>query len=295
MTRYLVLFILLVIIFSGCNKDEKLIYPEADKYIPITDKINVDNGVSMNDKIFNLIEYDNFLKYLSVSNHFLIVPLKDFNNTTSKEKVVLSMRYDIDDNLNAAVKFAYREHKYGIKSTYFFLHTAKYYSTFIDSSFKRNQYVIYYLKKIQDYFGHELGFHNDLVTLQIVYNIHPKVFLKSELAYLREKGIKIVGTAYHGSPYCYKYNYSNAYFWLEFPNSGWNYESVIKDGMTIKIEKDSLKNYNLEYEGGLLNQDYFFSDANFVGKQRWQMKMINLDTIKPGKKIIIMLHPQHWD
>jgi hypothetical protein len=295
--RSIVLILFIFFCLTDCKKDEEILYPETDRTITITDKIVIDNGVKIHDQIFNLINYDKFLHYLSASDHFLIVPLKDFENTESTDKVVLTLRYDIDDNINAAVKFAYREHKYGIKSTFFVLHTTNYYCiTLRRSFFERNDNIVYYLKKIQDSFGHEIGLHNDLVTLQVVYNIPPKEFLHNELAWLRGNGINISGTAYHGSPYCYLYHYSNASFWKEYPDGGgWNYEYVKKGYTTYKIEKDSLKNYDFEYEGGLLNQDYVFSDADSKDGKRWNMGMVNLDTIKPGKKVIIILHPQHWD
>jgi predicted lactoylglutathione lyase len=239
--------------------------------------------------------YDDFLNYLSSSDHFQIVQLKDFKNAHSSDKVIIALRYDIDENINAAVKLAYREHKYGIKSTYFVLHTGTYYGEKVGDTFKRNDNIIYYLKKIQDDFGHEIGFHNDLVTLQVVYGIEPKEYLRNELAFLRGNNINVVGTTYHGSQYCYIYHYYNAYFWKEYPDNGWNYEYVTKGYKTIKIEKDSLQNYNFQYEGGLLDQDYFFADCNFINGKRWNMSMVNLDTIKPGKKVIILLHPANWD
>lgn len=290
-----VLFLLLLGFFWGCNKEDEIFYPEVDRTITITNNIIIDNGVKLNKPIFNYQYYDNFLNYLSTSDHFLIVQLKDFKNTSSKEKVVLALRYDIDENINAAVKFAYREHKYGIKSTYFILHTANYYGITKEASFVRDRNLIFYLKKIQDSFGNEIGFHNDLVTLQIVYGIPPKEFLKNELAFLRGNNIDIFGTAYHGSRYGEIYKYYNAYFWKEFPKGGRNYEYIIKGDKTIKIEKDSLSNYNLFYEGGLLDQDYFFADVDFINGKRWNMGMVNLDTIKPGKKVIILLHPANWD
>ena len=290
------ILILLVLLSSiGCKKEDDIIYTEKDRTIEITDNIFIDNGVKVRKPIFNYLYYDDFLNYLSSSDHFLIVQLKDFKKTTSKDKVVLALRYDIDENINAAVKLAYREHKYGIRSSYFVLHTADYYGKIIGSSFKRNDNMIYYLKKIQDSFGHEIGFHNDLVTLQLMYGISPKEYLKDELAYLRGNNINIVGTTYHGSQYCYIYKYYNAYFWKEYPNNGWNYEYIKKGYKTIKIEKDSLANYNFEYEGGLLKEDYFFADCNYINGKRWNMSMVNLDTIKPGKKVIILLHPANWD
>jgi hypothetical protein len=293
-------FILLsfVVFSSGCEKDDRL-YTDDVQTIEITKDIRIDNGFKIHDPIYNFQTYEKFLKYLASSDRFLIVSQKDFTKTASKNKVVLSLRYDIDDNINAAVKFAYREHKHGIKSTYYFLHTAKYYGKTASHSFKRNNEIIYYLKKIQDSFGHEIGFHNDLVTLQIVYGINPKIFLADQLKWLRDNGISVSGTCAHGSPYCYIYHYVNSYFWNGFRNYEGifnNYEYVTIRNVPIKIEKDELANYNLEYNADLLTPDYFFSDINpLPNGQKWHMGLVNFDTIQPGKKVIIMLHPQKWD
>jgi hypothetical protein len=175
------------------------------------------------------------------------------------------------------------------------LHTADYYGKLYGSKFTRKESIIDHLKNLQDVYGHEVGFHNDLVTLQFIYKIPPKEFLRSELAYLRGNNIDIVGTSYHGSKFCYVYHYFNAYFWKEYPDNGWNYEYLKSGQTTVKIEKDSLQNYNFEYEGGFLHEDYYFTDCDFVDGKRWNMGMVNLDTIQPGKKVIILLHPANWD
>jgi hypothetical protein len=299
MRKYLVLLILFPLIFS-CQKEKVLkIYLDDVRNIDISDNISVDNGIMMHNPVFNFVTIDNFLSYLAMSDKFLLVEQKDFEKTNSTDKVIISLRHDIDDNINASMKFAYLEHKYGIHSTYFVLHTAKYYGETRKDYFKRNDNVKYYLKKIQDSFGHEIGWHNDLVTLQIVYDIDPREFLKNELFWLRSNGINIYGTTSHGSDYCYIYHYVNAYFWADVEGDSegnfYNWEYVKKDYTTYKIEKDSLKNYNFEYEGVFLHSDYFFSDSDWPGGKRWNMQMVNLDTIKPGKKVIILLHPQHWD
>lgn len=287
------LFILIWSLIS-CDKDD-LMYPEEEQFIKITDEIIIDNGVKINDPVFNYQYYDNFLKHISSSDHFIIVPMKDFKNTNSEDKVIISLRYDIDFNINSAVKFAYREHKYGIKSTYFILHTADYYGTKEGQTFIRNKDVIHYIKKIQNDFGHEIGFHNDLVTLQLMYGIAPVRYLKEELEWLRSNEIRITGTTYHGSQYCYIYNYSNTYFWKDYPHSGPVNEIFKKGFKTIKIERDRMSNNGFDYEGNLLEPDYFFADAYYVNGMRWNMSMVNLDTIKPGKKVIILLHPGNWN
>jgi hypothetical protein len=284
-----------LIIVLSCKKEKIRYYLEQDKTIQVSENISVDNGFYINNPIFNLLTYENFLNYLSSSDHFVIVPLKDFEKTISQDKVVLSLRYDMDENIDAALKFAYREKKFGIHSTYFVLHTAEYYGKTTRGSFIRNDNVVDFLKKMQDSFEEEIGFHNDLVTLQVVYGIPSREFLRDELDFLRNNGINIVGTTYHGSQFCYIYKYYNAYFWKEYPDNGWNYEYVPIRSNNVTIEKDSLSNYDLKYEGGLLKTDYFFTDVDYKKGKRWNMNMVNFDTIRPGNKIIVLLHPALWD
>ncbi len=288
----------LMLLFANCEK-ENVIYLDDVRTIQITENISIDNGIKIHNPVFNYVTYDNFLRYLASSDRFVIVQQKDLEKTTSKDKVIISLRHDVDNNINAAVKFAHLEKKHGIQSSYFFLHTAKYYGETRRNYFKRNDNIIYYIKKIQDSYGHEAGWHNDLVTLQIIYGISPKEYLKNELGWLRDNGIEIVGTVAHGSDYCYVYHYVNSYFWEEVKGPGegnfYNWEYITKGYETIKIEKDKLSNYNFEYEGSFLHADYFFSDSDWPGGKRWHMGKVNLDTIQPGKKVILLLHPQHWE
>jgi len=293
----IVYIIYLFLLFTSCKKIDINNFDPVNK-IKISDGIYIDNSVQIHDSKVNLITYEGFLKYLVTSNHFMIVTQKDFPTATSTDKVIISLRYDLDDDINNAVRFAYREHKFGIKSTYYVLHTANYYGVTSENYFKRNDKIKYYLHKIQNDFGQEIGWHNDLVTLQIVYNLDPKEFLRTELSWLRSNGINIFGTVAHGSEYCYVYHYLNSYFWKHSPGSFGgsfdNWEFIPKNGENIKIEKDDLSSYNLEYDGNLYAYDYFYADCDRVNGELWHMGMVNFDTIQPGKKVIILLHPQYW-
>jgi len=296
-TDCLFVFPVLIIFFSGCEKPEET-YIDNTRKIKISDNLSVDMKVVMDDPVFNYAEYYNFLKYLVSSDRFLLVQQKDFQKSNSDDKVIISLRHDVDYNIKAAIKFAYFENKLGIKSTYFILHTAKYYGETRENFFKRNDNLIHYLKALQDKFGHEVGFHNDLVTLQVVFGLSPRDFLRNELDWMRSNNITVWGTSSHGSEYCYVYHYSNAYFWKEVPFNGgmfYNYEFVPKTDKVVQIEKDSCSSYNLDYFAESFTCDYFFADSDMKNGKRWNMKMVNLDTIKPGKKVILLLHPEHWD
>ena len=297
--KWLICLAYITLLFISCEKDN-IIYTDQVRTIKISDKISIDNGVHIRDPNLNLIKYEEFLKYLSCSDRFMIVTQKEFPTVSSSEKVIISLRYDVDDNINAAVKCAYRESKYNIKSTYYILHSANYYGSTEVNSFKRNNNIIGYISKIQDDYQHEIGWHNDLVTLQVVYNLDPKSFLKTELDWLRVNGINIFGTSAHGSEYCYKYRYVNSYFWNHTDVSAnkkyfYNWEYVNKENKMIHIEKDDLENYNLLYDANLFSPDFLFADCNRVDGKLWHMGMVDFDTIPSGKKVIILIHPEYWD
>jgi hypothetical protein len=58
--------------------------------------------------------------------------------------------------------------------------------------------IEYLVKEIYDT-GAEIGIHNDLITIMIVYGLNPFLFNKEELEFYKSLKIKIYGTAAHGS------------------------------------------------------------------------------------------------
>lgn len=291
-------FAFVFICLAGCDEEE-VIYLDKVRLIKISDEECVDNGIVIRDPVFNFSVYADFIKYLSSSDRFLIVQQKDLNRINSKDKVIISLRHDVDDNINSAVKMAYIESKYGVKSSFYILHTAGYYGKIIQNKFIRSDIIINYIRVLQNEFQHEIGVHNDLVTLQIIYGLSPRDYLKKELEWLRSNGIKILGMASHGSQYCDYYHYLNSYFWSDISGrtdgNYYNTEVIRKGFQIFHIEKDSMKNYQIDYDEFFLNYDYFYSDSDRINGERWNMNMINLDTVPLGKKIILLFHPQHWD
>jgi hypothetical protein len=144
----------------------------------------------------------------------------------------------------------------------------------------------------------EIGWHNDLVTLQAVYNIDPVIFLNNELSWLRANGVNIYGTASHGSPYCYSYLYLNYYFFEEctYPAVGQfvNNISLPIGGKNVPMKKGKLRDFNLEYEAYFLNNNKYFSDASITNGIRWNIGMLDISQLNPGDRVIILLHPVHW-
>lgn len=270
---------------------------DTDSTIYISGDIIVNDKVKVRDTLFSYDNYERFIGRLVKSNRFLFVPHNEFDTTFSKDKIVISLRHDIDYDINSALRFARREHKLGVRATYFVLHTADYYGVTSLGVAMRNPAVYKYLRKIQNEYGHEIGWHNDLVTLQVIYNIDPEKYLKNELKRLKSNGIEISGSSYHGSEYCYKYHYVNAFFWKFYGPSSifYNYNSIPVNGQNILIKKFVNSDFDLKYEAGKLNFNHFYADAFFFNNKRWHMNMVDWSSLKPGDRVVLLTHTPLWD
>lgn len=270
---------------------------DTDSTIYISDSVIIADKGKVRDTIFSYSVYEKFLKGLLMSGRFMFVPVNELDATNSTDKVIISLRHDIDYDIPSSVRFARREHKLGIRGSYYFLHTADYYSETIPGYSERKPSVMDYMKKIQNNYKHEIGWHNDLVTLQVVYRIDAEQYLFKELEWLKANNIIIYGTCNHGSQFCYVYSYLNCYFWKSFgPMFPFkNYESVFIGNQNIKIKKYDLSHFGFKYDADLLRVHRMFADVHLINNNRWHMKHIDWNSFKPGDKIIIIFHPALWD
>jgi len=294
------------IIFSGRSYSQT-INPEgtnifSKKYSQKPDTITTQKKVNVitaeADTNFTWEKYAAFLKKISDTSKYIVLPLNEFRQTFNNKKIIIGLRHDVDVDLNVAYQFSQVETDLGFRSTYFILHSAAYYLENPNNMEVHTNKILPILKSMQNDKHFEIGWHNDLVTLQIVYNINPVTFLHNELNWLRSNGIKIYGTASHGSTYCKTYHYLNYYFFEEctYPvvTTYVNNISVPKDGKSITILKGKLADFNLQYEAYFLNNNKAFSDATITNGIRWNIGMLDLSLLQPGDRAIILLHPIHW-
>lgn len=174
---------------------------------------------------------------------------KDYNGLNGRTVIV---RHDVDNDLNKALLLAKEEYLAGIKSTYFLLHTAPY--------FKYSPKFIRKCCIIQD-FGHDLGFHNNVITVWASRKKSLNKIINKPLNYLRNNGIKIVGTSAHGVPACYKKGYYNYEIWKEFdPNKN---EGRIKSKSKLSslYRSKSLSDYGLTYDANFIDYQFYLDDA----------------------------------
>jgi hypothetical protein len=232
------------------------------------------------DRHFAYSRYAAFLDRLADGRRFDVVPLREFAAASAQERAVVGLRHDVDDRLDSALRLAELEHERSLRATYFVLHTASYYG---------RQDLVPKLLRLQE-LGHEIGWHNDLVTLQKVEGIDVRAYLARELARLRAAGITVTGTAAHGSAWCYRLGFHNNYAF-----AGWD-EPVSGFSATDVPDKLEPSDFGLEYEAYHLDNGLYYSDARFdPAGNRWHPDALDLDGLHAGDKAIVLVHPCHWD
>jgi len=122
--------------------------------------------------------------------------------------VLCHIRHDVDADIVSALHLARIERDLGIKSTYYLLHTAPYYGSWLspdDSGvvlFERNECMAEVYLELQS-LGHEVAVHTDALTLYQTHNVDGAAALSAEINWLRSIGLSISGTAPHNSPQVY--------------------------------------------------------------------------------------------
>ncbi len=242
------------------------------------------------ERDFTYRNYERLVEQLADSERFRMVPLREFAATPAGTQPVVALRHDVDRQLGSALTLARLEHSRGLRATYFVLHTAAYW---------QQKSLIPKLRALQDDLGHEIGWHNDLVTLACVFGIDARSYLQRELERLRQAGLRISGVSAHGSPYCYRLGYHNNYFFSDFSErvDGFpNDVTVQTENGVCQIPKASLADFDFDYEAYHLDNNLYFSDSSFDERgHRWHPRDLDLDVLSPGDKVIILIHPCHWD
>jgi hypothetical protein len=216
---------------------------------------------------------------------FEVVPLRELRGRAADDRVLVGLRHDVDDRLASALELARLEHARSLRATYFVLHGARYYD---------GPELLPALRELQE-LGHEVGFHYDLVTLQVVRGVDPRAYLEQELARLRGAGIDVVGVAAHGSYWGHRLGYKNDYFFrgLDEPQAGFpNAERVGE----VELAKGTLEEFGLAYDASRLGETDYWTDSWVdASGRRWHPELLDLRSLKPGARAIVLVHPCHWD
>jgi hypothetical protein len=229
------------------------------------------------------VHYDRFLARLASDRRIVVAPLGELATTETDDRAVVGLRHDVDSRLDAALELARHEHARGLRATYFVLHTASYWT--------RDRVLATSLRHLQDDLEHEVGLHNDLVSLSRLRGLDPVATLHDELDWLRRNGIAVRGSAAHGSLDARLGGYHNYFLFRECREPTPDRPNVAAVANPVPMTAAGL-----EYEAYHLPYDRYFSDGHFDrAGRRWHTDELELSDLAPGTRAVVLIHPCHWD
>lgn len=218
-----------------------------------------------------------------------------------RDRRIIGMRHDVDNHRHAlatAVELAKWEAENGWRSTYFLLHTAKYW---------RDGRLLPAAEEIAD-LGHEIGLHVDALAHALVYGGDPHEMVFDALETLRAAGHVVTGIVGHGNQVCHKAGFANDEQFVECVRDGMGApdRELSYDGRTLKIDPRPLADFGLLYESIGLRM-YESEDGimrtlpgqvyNTDSGNRWyypfEQTIAEFNGITRGQ-LHLLVHPDHW-
>lgn len=235
-------------------------------------------------------DYLRLIDELADASRYRVMPGKGFYNAPADpERITVFLRHDIDNDPFTALRMAHAEAERGLHGTYYVLPTGVYYGIFRNGKYYRYVCMDWIYQAIAS-LGHEIGVHNDLLTLMLEYDIDPASFQTQELRYYKEIGITVRGVCSHGSRFN-ALGLNNTWMYSEFGRKG----NFVYGGKTYGYGELTLTQFGFLYEPYLFARDmrkeHRLSD---IGPDRGSKLPSCLKAFEPGIKIMLLTHPIHW-
>lgn len=143
-----------------------------------------------------------------------VIPMRDAAAMPAKARGgLVSVRHDMDHDVENSVRFAAWEAARGIRATYFVLHTDWYWGEDPD---RPSRFLGSALRRIAAQ-GHEIGVHNNAVTAALRFGGDAGEHLARVVNALRREGFEITGTVAHGDDICHEASFENGEVFRECP------------------------------------------------------------------------------
>ena len=113
--------------------------------------------------------------------------------------------------------------------------------------------------------GHEIGLHNNAITLALLTGEDPHRILDRDLSALRRHGFEIDGSVAHGDPLCHKVGYVNNEIFNECPRP----ELGGPDRVIAFDDPATKTHYRLELHPRPMADFGLTYEANFIGHTRY--------------------------
>lgn len=242
----------------------------------------------------------------------------------------VALRHDVDWSIEQAYAMAKLEHQLGIRSTYYLLHPdglltdRNYFGHVVDGRLVISKELFDWASRLLD-LGHEVGLHNDLITLALSTRKRPGDLLDQIVEEFTRRGIPLVGSAAHGSRICREVGYMNyqifrdlqtaqvAVDYQDSPNlfEKFSEPEIERHGHVVRKFELSMADYGLEYEANFVPWEIYVSDSSArwslwkgeqltrfekfapMEKMAKQLKML-LKNKSPRGAVQCLVHACHW-
>jgi hypothetical protein len=204
-----------------------------------------------------------------------VVAMRDIFDGDDRLDVV-AVRHDCDNVILPAVELAEWEAERGYLSTYYILHTAPYWQdkTLLTES----------LAAIAEC-GHEIGIHNDAITVAIETGRDPGEVLHEAVEELRGYGHTIRSTVAHGNALCGVHKYVNDEMFEGC------YREAYGDISRLGFAPVPLADFGLNFDANWLPRGDYLSDSG----GRWSQPFDSVAEAFPARgQLHMLVHPDWW-
>jgi SAM-dependent methyltransferase len=272
------------------------------------------------ENVHEMIMWADQLRYLEELLPTFKLPFVTMLESMSMKVGHVALRHDCDWSIENALAMATLEHKKGIRSTYYLLHpdgfvqTENYFGRVEGNKLHLSPELFENSRRLVD-MGHEVAFHNDLISLSLFTKRPPAEFLEQIIGAFDQQGIKIRGSVAHGSKLCPELGYVNYQLFKECEPAKvaevFRSPFVERDGFRVEKYKINMKDYGLEYEGNFARREVTVSDSggrwllvyrnektDFAKHQDSEAMMAQLRSYlgrrTPTGAVQCLVHPCHW-
>jgi hypothetical protein len=210
---------------------------------------------------------------------------------------LIVLRHDTDSDIDNAVRFAEWEAARGYRASYYVLHSDWYYREGVAGPPSR--YVLRALERIQ-HLGHEIGLHNNAITVALRTGRDPVEVLYTELDYLRRAGFDVAGTAAHGDALCRALSYNNGEVFSETPRSRQGppartirgLDPVSGRALSCDLRPVSMRSLGLTYEANFVEKRYYLTDSH--GRWNRPLDVAEQEFERRNALMMFLIHPAWW-
>ncbi|HRI18696.1 MAG TPA: methyltransferase domain-containing protein, partial [Burkholderiaceae bacterium] len=198
----------------------------------------------------------------------------------------VALRHDVDWSIENAYAMAVVEHQLGIRSSYYLLHpdgnvtSRNYFGQVADGRLAIDPRLFDWAARLID-LGHEVGLHNDLISLALATRRQPAEFLEQIVEAFAGRGMPLAGSVAHGSRQCREMGYLNYQIFADFKDEAvaldyrdqpelferFREGRVEHDGHVVHKFALRMADYGLRYEANFVAREIYLSDSS----ARWTL------------------------